>query len=125
MRTPNPTPHENLAEDFAKLAEAVDEQMKPVQSDDKAAELEKDPRDEERWSFSLKWTDRSGQHPYSGDFTNEILDIGKIQRSEVLRAKLCGNTPWQALDPGVRDLNEAIDKETKKLKARLDELKGY
>lgn len=84
-----------------------------------------DERDAEVWSFHFAHKDRRGV-VWEGDFVNSILTIAQQTRVGILRARLQGGQPMEAIDADVLDLNAALAHMTYSLdpKARPDWAKG-
>jgi hypothetical protein len=64
--------------------------------DEQVADLD-EPRLKEDWTFPFSYTDLVGRE-WKGEFTNRILSVDQINQVGVIRARLCGNAPIDALD---------------------------
>ena len=56
-----------------------------------------DPKLKKEYKFTFSWTDGRGRL-WNGDFINKILDVGDRSNVGVMRARLSGNVPLEALD---------------------------
>lgn len=66
-----------------------------------------DPRDKEIWLFPFSWTDKRGKR-WEGNFANKILETHEEQKVAILRARMAGGVPYEALDPTMAQVNLAI-----------------
>lgn len=83
------------------LKEAVEDSIaeKPVKKSKQA-----DPKDQEEYTFDFEWKNGSGK-AWKGQFTNKILTIRERQLVGLLRARLAGGMPIEALDETTNDIN--------------------
>jgi len=90
------------------LNEGVDNLKKDIDASFAApADDAPDERDNEVWAFLFEFTDSRGK-VWSGNFVNTILSLDAQSRVGVMRARLQGGQPIEALDAGVLDLNLAL-----------------
>lgn len=97
---------DHLVPNTDELMQSVQDTVQPEEAQPPAAP-DTDPRDNEVWTFEFKWTDRRGT-PFSGTFTNKILSIGEKQAVSVMKARLAGGMSYDAIDPDMRVVNEAV-----------------
>lgn len=79
---------------------SIEAAAKPAASPD-------DAMDEESYTFEFAYADSRGVK-WEGSFTNHILSIEEQGFVSVLRAKLQGGQPIDAIDTGVLELNLAL-----------------
>ena len=91
----------HLNADIEELKKSVEETVRPPPVD------EKDPRDEETWTFAFDHTDKRGKR-WAGELTNAILTLEEQGYVAVLRSRLQGGQPTESLDSSVVELNMAI-----------------
>lgn len=107
----NPTP-ETLMERFkmthlvpestAAAKTAVEEAVQPPRA--KNEPDTNDPRFQKQYPFAFEWRDSRGKL-WVGDFENTILTLRHKSMVGVMRAKLAGGVPAEALDPVTAELN--------------------
>ena len=81
----------HLNADIEELKKSVEETVRPPPVD------EKDPRDEETWTFAFDHTDKRGKR-WAGELTNAILTLEEQGYVAVLRSRLQGGQPTESLD---------------------------
>ncbi len=80
-------------------AEALKEEI-----DQASAESPDGPPDEEIWSFPFTYKDARGKL-WTGNFVNEILDVGTQAKVAVMRSRLQGGQPEASIDSSIVSLN--------------------
>lgn len=108
-------PSHLLPETEEGLKEEVNEAV--VKIDEK--EPVKDPRDEEEYTFQLKFTDGRGKL-WQGRFVNRIVNIHDQQLIGVMQSRLGGGQPLNSLDALIAELNMMVAHLTRSLKDRPD-----
>lgn len=106
---------ESLKPDHLKIDEL--KQEPPAQ--EQKPQPKADPKQERRYTFQLDWKDRRGR-VWKGEFVNEVPDIQTRQMIGVLRAKLSGGMPQDALDITTSDINLMVSHLTYTLVTRPD-----
>lgn len=76
-----------------------------------------DPRDKKEFSFPFEHTDRRGKL-WQGKFTNQILSIRDRQLVGIMRARLAGGQPFEAVDPLTAEINLMVAHLTQSLTER-------
>lgn len=71
------------------------------------AETEDDPRDAINYTFQFSFKDRR-KKIWDGTFTNRVLNVGEQQAVASIAARMSGGIPFEAVDPLVQTLNQAI-----------------
>jgi hypothetical protein len=80
---------------------------------------DEDPKAQLEYTFPLEYKDPRGKL-WTGEFRNRILSIRQKQQVKVLKARIGGGLPVEALDADVWTLNEAIAHMTFSLVKRPD-----
>lgn len=101
----------HLPDDIDELKESVEGSVITAQAPEPA------PPDEESWTFSFAHADVRGA-VWTGQFTNEILDLERQGYVAVMRSRLQGGQPFESIDPSIADLNMAIAHMSYSLKER-------
>jgi hypothetical protein len=94
--------HLNLppTEDLKTEVQAAVEPAKP-------AAPENDPRHQKEYTFEFKWAD-GRDRVWEGTFTNHVLSVKERSMVGVMRARLSGGQPYDALDPLTQEINLMI-----------------
>lgn len=112
MPPPDPTLSRRLALDHVSHDAGTDELVEALEQTDRvnnpptdgaAAEDKPDPRDAPVYPFPFSFTDRRGRE-WKGDFVNRIIGFKGEQQAAVLAAKFMNYTPWDAIEPAMREL---------------------
>lgn len=68
---------------------------------------QKDPRDNEQWTFMFNYTDARGTQ-WKGKFTNKIMNMANLQQAAVAQSVLMGGQPLTSFASGMLELFNAI-----------------
>ena len=115
-------------------ADELKERMTPThleQADDMKEDLEKeaakpqekdpesDPKSQREYTFQFNWEDGQGK-VWKGEFTNKMISIRERQLVGIMRARLAGGVPLEALDDLTAEINLIIAHLTFSLTKRPD-----
>lgn len=76
-----------------------------------------DPKANREYPFDFSWTDTAGKK-WEGKFVSKILTLGDQSLVGVLRARLGGSVPYEAMDDFSKELNFLLANLTYALKER-------
>jgi hypothetical protein len=83
---------------LAKLVDPEEEarKVRGEETPEEEAERLDDPRLAREWEFDFEFTDRRGRK-FSGRFKNKILNFAEQAAVDVVRARICGGLPVEAI----------------------------